>query len=81
MSKEEITGILRENIIEIIPELEGEALPFNDRLADLGLNSIDRGELITLTLEQLELEVSRVEFAGADSIDALAELFIKKYNA
>lgn len=80
MTKQDIIDILRKNIIEIIPELEREELPLNDRLVDLGLNSIDRGELITLTLEELELEVPRVEFVKADTIDELAALFIKKQN-
>ena len=78
MNKEEIISIIKANITEIIPELETEALSPDETLANMGLNSVDRGELITLTLEHLELEVSRIEFAGANTINELADLCIEK---
>ncbi len=81
MTKQDIIGILKENMIEIIPELEEEEFSLDDTLVDIGLNSVDRGELIALTLEHLELEVSRIEFAGVDTINKLAEVFIEKYAA
>ena len=74
MKKEEILNLVKENLIEIIPELEGEEINADDTLVDIGANSVDRGELITLTLEALELDVSRIEFVGANTIGELAEL-------
>lgn len=81
MTKQDIISILKENMMEIIPELEGEELPLDESLVDIGLNSMDRGELIALTLEHLELEVSRIEFAGVNTINKLAEIFVEKYSA
>jgi polyketide biosynthesis acyl carrier protein len=45
--------LIKSNLIEIIPELEGEDIDINETLVDIGANSIDRGELIALTLEAL----------------------------
>ena len=81
MNKQDVIEILKENMIEIIPDLEEEEFSLDDSLVDIGLNSLDRGELIALTLEHLELEVSRIEFAGVDTINKLAEVFIEKYAA
>ena len=51
--KNNIVNQIRENLIEIIPELAEEDISNDSSLRDLGANSVDRGELITLTLEHL----------------------------
>ncbi|MCR6643006.1 MAG: phosphopantetheine-binding protein [Sporocytophaga sp.] len=76
--KNQIIGLIKENLIEIMPELEGQEISVEDTLVDIGANSIDRGELITLTLERLNLEVSRIEFAKAQSIKDLADMMAEK---
>ncbi|MEL6561322.1 MAG: acyl carrier protein [Bacteroidota bacterium] len=78
MTKDEILDVLKTNLYEIIPELEDEEFSVNEKLVDLGLNSIDRGELITLTLESLDSDVSRIEFVKAQTIQELADVFIEK---
>ena len=76
--KEEIVTIIKENLQEIIPELEGDGISLDDSFVDLGANSVDRGELITLTLERLALDVPRIEFVSAQTINELADLIITK---
>lgn len=78
MTKDEILDVLKTNLYEIIPELEDEEFSVDEKLVDLGLNSIDRGELITLTLESLDSDVSRIEFVKAQTIQELADVFIEK---
>ena len=81
MELSSIVTLIKSNLLEIIPELEGEEIDIEESLVDLGANSIDRGELITLTLETLELEVSRIEFVGAKNIKELADLMYKHSNS
>ncbi|WP_281988840.1 phosphopantetheine-binding protein [Aquimarina aggregata] len=76
--KNEIVMTIRQNLLEIIPELEGQDFSTTDVLTDLGANSLDRGELITLTLERLDLDISRIEFVGIETIDELADKIIEK---
>lgn len=73
-----IVNLIRENLLEIIPELDGKDIPNDINLRDLGANSIDRGELITLTLERLDKDISRIEFVEAQTIQELADLIIEK---
>ncbi|MGN7825028.1 poly(3-hydroxyalkanoate) depolymerase [Chitinophaga varians] len=79
--KDKIINLIKENLIEIIPELEGTTVMSDVSLVDLGANSIDRAELITVTLERLQLDISRVEFATANSIEDIATLIEKKLPA
>ncbi|KFF11201.1 phosphopantetheine-binding protein [Flavobacterium hydatis] len=76
--KNQIIEQIRENLLEIIPELEGTTISNDEKLSDIGANSIDRAELIALTLEQLEKEIPRIELAGAQTINELAELIAEK---
>jgi polyketide biosynthesis acyl carrier protein len=81
MKKEEIFNIIVHNICEVIPELEGCSIRIEDRLVDLGANSIDRAEIVAYTLEELDLKISRVELAMAKSIDELVEVLYEKLQS
>lgn len=74
----EIIELIKENLVEILPDVEKNNISINDSLTELGANSVDRGELITITLERLNLNIPRIEFAGAQTIVDLADLIIKK---
>ena len=76
--KNEIIRLIKGNLIEIIPELEENSISINDTFTELGANSVDRGELITLTLERLNINMPRIEFVSAQSIADLTNLILKK---
>jgi polyketide biosynthesis acyl carrier protein len=79
--KDKVVNLIKSNLEEIIPELEGHEISADETLVSLGANSLDRGELITLTLERLGLDVPRIEFARAQTINELADLFTLKMQA
>ena len=81
MTKESIFEIIVRATCEVIPELEGHAFQPNDRLADLGANSIDRAEIVTMTLEALSLSIPRVQVSEAKNIGELARILYEKSQA
>ncbi|MFG0211879.1 acyl carrier protein [Brevibacillus porteri] len=79
MNRQEITALIIKNLYEIVPELEGRELRPEDRLSDLGLNSIDRADLISMVMEDLSLlQNQRSQFIGMSSIGELADGFLVK---
>ena len=80
MTKDELLNIIKTNLYDIIPELEEEEFSLDEKFVDLGMNSIDRGELITMTLESLDSDIARVEFVSANTINDLIDLFVSKMN-
>ncbi|SFD21672.1 polyketide biosynthesis acyl carrier protein [Chitinophaga sp. CF118] len=76
--KEQIVKLIVGNLVEIIPELSEGSVSLDETFVDMGANSIDRAELIMLTLERLDLEVSRIEFVSAQTVNELADLIIQK---
>ncbi|EGD47495.1 phosphopantetheine-binding protein [Ruminiclostridium papyrosolvens DSM 2782] len=81
MKKEEIFQLIICHSCEVIPELEGYEFKPSDRLVDLGANSVDRAEIITMTLESLSLQIPRVELFGANNIGELADVLYKKLQS
>ncbi len=76
--KDKIIELIISNLTEIIPELDGKAISLDERLVNMGANSVDRGELITVTLEKLDLNIPRIELVGAQTINELADLIMEK---
>jgi polyketide biosynthesis acyl carrier protein len=78
MNKLDIYELIVRHVYEVCPKLEGHELEPDDRLEDLGANSVDRAEIIMITMEALSLHIPRVELFGAKSIGELADVFYKK---
>jgi polyketide biosynthesis acyl carrier protein len=81
MQENDVFNAIVRNINEVIPELENHEYKYSDRLVDLGANSIDRAEIVTLTLEDLSLNIPRVELFGVKSIGELSTAIYEKYRS
>lgn len=78
MNKEHIFEILSRHCSEVVPELESYEFKFEDRLDDLGANSIDRSEILNMTIEALSLNIPRVELHGAKTMGEIVNLLYEK---
>ncbi len=77
-TSQRIFDALTRNIRELVPELT-DAITLDTTLAALGLNSIDRTEVIILTLEELALDVPIHEFRRGDTLAGLVSL-MRRYT-
>ncbi|MER6910057.1 acyl carrier protein [Streptomyces sp. NPDC000594] len=78
MSIQEVLDLIVKNTREVMPELDGHTFVATDSLRDLGANSMDRAEIIMMTLEALSVTLPLVELAGANNIGELAQLIHDK---
>jgi polyketide biosynthesis acyl carrier protein len=78
MNTQNIFEIITGHVREVIPALQVHEFRFDDTLKALGANSIDRSEIVMMTLESLSLNIRLVETAGAESIGELADLLHAK---
>ncbi len=67
-----------ESTKEAVPALEGHVFKSSDRLSDLGANSVDRAEIVMMTMERLAVSVPRTELAGVETISDLAAAIAAK---
>ena len=65
---------LRRNLLEVMPELEPDGVTMDGTLADLGCNSVDRADVVTMTMEDLAVDVPVMEFQGVGDIRSLVRL-------
>lgn len=74
LSPETVFDLIVRHTREVVPELDGHVFRREDRLADLGANSIDRAEIVAMVLESLSLNVARAQLFGPHNIGELADL-------
>ncbi|WP_024834504.1 acyl carrier protein [Ruminiclostridium josui] len=78
MTKQEIFCIIKENILEILPDLPEESITIEESLKNLGANSIDRMDIIVDTIERLQLKIPLVEFGMLKNIGEIVDLLYEK---
>jgi polyketide biosynthesis acyl carrier protein len=78
MPTQEALDLIVKHTCEVMPELDGHTFAATDSLRELGANSMDRAEIIMMTLEALSVSVPLIELAGANNIGELANLIHDK---
>lgn len=78
MNVQEVLDIIVSHTREILSGLENHAFQSSDSLRELGANSIDRSEIVMLTLESLSLKIPMIEVAKAENVGELASLLHAK---
>jgi polyketide biosynthesis acyl carrier protein len=73
MTKTEVFEVVKKNILEIL-DVRPEMVSIEKSLSDLGANSVDRMEVVTSSLQDLELKVPLVSFAAATNIEDLVDV-------
>ncbi len=65
-------------IRETVPELADQPITAADSMAELGVDSIERSEIILATMEKLGLKIPMVQLHGPKNIGELADLLLSK---
>ncbi|MBL4837428.1 MAG: acyl carrier protein [Kordiimonadaceae bacterium] len=73
-----IFEVLINEIRLTIPELVDHPIARNDAMADLGVNSMERGEILIATLEAINLEIPMTQLHGPSNLGELADLIHAK---
>lgn len=74
MTLQDIFEIIVRHTREVLPGLEDHQFQFADSLRELGANSIDRSEIVMLTLETLSLKIPMIMVAKAENMGELSGL-------
>lgn len=81
MEPDTVFATLLAQIRDVVPELGAHTFARSDSMAELGVNSIERSEVLLLTLDALGLKVSPIAFHGARNIGELSDLIHAKLAA
>lgn len=81
MHQEDITKLLTAAILEVRPSLQGRPLGPGDSLEALGLDSMERADILMLVLERMDLRIPLVQTFGPRNIGELVRLLSEKSAA
>ncbi len=77
MTEEDIFDVVRRKTTEVLPDIEPAEVSIDGSLSDLGANSIDRAEIVTLTMEELGVVIPVSDFSGVADVRSLVVLLGK----
>lgn len=81
MLKQEVFEAVKSAILEVLPDLKPELISIEKQLKDLGANSIDRMEVVTLSMETLGLKLPMMTFAKVHNIEGLVNVLAENSGA
>lgn len=80
MQSEEILQLIARSTCELAPALSTHTFRREDRLAELGLHSVDRAEVLIAVLEALSLTIPLAQLSGPQNLGELADLLQAKVD-
>ncbi|MGD2092433.1 MAG: acyl carrier protein [Candidatus Aminicenantes bacterium] len=80
MTKQDVFQAVKTNIYEVLPYLVGKEIAIESSLKDLGANSIDRMEIVTMSMENLHVKIPPGEFSDVKNLEGLVNLLLEKVN-
>ncbi|MFC4534164.1 acyl carrier protein [Sphaerisporangium dianthi] len=79
MNEDVIFAAVKRNVLEVLPDLEPGQVTMSGTLTDLGANSVDRADVVTMTMEDLGLAIPIAEFQEVHDIASLVDL-LKRHS-
>jgi polyketide biosynthesis acyl carrier protein len=77
MNENQVMDVVRRRTVEVLADLAPEDISFDGTLADLGANSLDRLDILTLSMEDLGITVPPAAFSQARDLRSLVALLVK----
>jgi polyketide biosynthesis acyl carrier protein len=77
MTQDVVFEAVKRNVLEVLPDLTPEDVSMKGTLTDLGANSIDRADVVTMTMEDLGIVVPISDFQSVCDIRSLVDLLKK----
>jgi polyketide biosynthesis acyl carrier protein len=74
VNEQEIFAIVIRHAQEVVPGLQGHRFQPAESLKELGANSVDRSEIVMMTLESLSLKMPLIETVKAANIGELVSV-------
>jgi acyl carrier protein len=75
MTREQIFAVVRSNILNILDEVQADAISEDVSLSDLGADSLQIVEVVSRSMKELRLKVRRTELSRATNLSDLLDLF------
>ena len=79
MAKKHVYEVVKNAIVQVLPHLKPEMISIEKTLKEVGANSIDRMEVVTISMEELDLKLPLMSFANVSNIEGLVDVLTAHY--
>jgi len=76
VSKATVFEVVKEVIAEVLPDVSPDHISIGQNLKALGANSIERTEIVVLSMEKLGVNVSLMSFGGVENIEGMVDVLV-----
>jgi len=77
LEKGNIFLIVKDAISDVLPDVDSDAVKIEQNLKSLGANSIDRTEIVMLSMEKLGIKLPLVSFGGVENIEEMVDVLVE----
>ncbi|MBO3744807.1 hypothetical protein J5X84_01915 [Streptosporangiaceae bacterium NEAU-GS5] len=77
MTHDVIFETVKRNVLAVLPDVEPGQISIDGKLSDLGANSVDRADVVTLTMEDLGVTIPITEFQDVSDLRSLVTVLEK----
>ncbi len=74
---EDVFAAVKTNVVAVVPDLDPAEITPDRSLTELGCNSVDRADIVTMAMEDLGVNVPVTEFHQVVDIGSLVALLDK----
>lgn len=75
--RERTFAVIKDAIANVLPDLEVDGVSIEDRLHDLGADSVQRAEVLILAMDELGVKIPMVDFAHSKNIAGIVDVFAR----
>ncbi|MEU7475037.1 phosphopantetheine-binding protein [Lentzea sp. NPDC042327] len=76
--REEVFAVLKEQLLEVLPDLDPAAVVPSASMSSLGADSMDRMDVVVGTVEALGIDAALHRFGDAANLGELTELLLEE---
>ena len=77
MTKDEVISVIKKHILDNLEDLEENEIDPAKSMKDYGADSLDIIEVVSCSMRELKIKIPRSELSDVETIDQLAEAFLK----
>lgn len=77
LTTQDVFEVVRRCTLEVLPDITAADVTPDGRLADIGANSIDRVDIVTMVMEELRITVPVREFQAVNDIPSLVDVLCR----
>lgn len=77
MTKDEVISVIKKHILDNLEDLEENEIDPAKSMKDYGADSLDIIEVVSCSMRELKIKIPRSELSDVETIDQLAEAFMK----